>query len=125
MSARRFFCLSSSPGSKRGQTFIGKSEVGLRERVEELEAELARLRGLPAPGHDTVGHETAITPPTGDIVPRSEYEGVPPMTGPDDGRGQGPVIEGKVVKREERTVPEPRILTDDEPEPWRPYVQPL
>ena len=66
-------------------------------RVAELETEVARLRGLPAPEGERV-----IDPPTADVVPPGEQPGgrnlrTGPQVGIDDHKvGPKPVIDGKV-----------------------------
>jgi hypothetical protein len=65
------------------RTMRERGEIDLKplppdeEKIAQLESENAQLRAA-------LGGSTAITPRESDVVPPSEYLGVPPMRGPDD-----------------------------------------
>ena len=106
-----------------------------QRRIDQLEAENARLRGeepkaLPSPESDRV-----IDPPTGDIVPPGEWRGVPPMPGPDDHKVMRPKPVIDHAPTPQAAPPrryQPGPITEAEAraqglrpaggEPWRPYV---
>jgi hypothetical protein len=75
----------------------------LREQVAALEAENARLRGVPEP---------AVTPT--EVVPPSEWRGIEPIRGTDV--PEPPIIDGAVTKR---TVSDAPGFVD---EPWRAFT---